>query len=332
MNASTKKCVIATIVVCAILIVGELYAYIPNDRYDSSVSLNGNLVSYEVSSSRPVQHSVILLDNTDYQAIDTLYIYRDSGYKVYMSESDMSYFYERLEPTLNVKGFHNIIYVDTDGLYSLLGNDPIGKGMLLPTGAIPILTNPGDDINKLLSWISNGGSLYWSYGIIGSKISYPDRIENADYYNILINDGVKFVGNKSANKEDEYGARLLFSLEQSCIDNSPICSTITADCKGFGFNDGNGYAVTSIQKEKGQITIFGGTIDRLDSKQLRDISTIIGSGLSVFTDMHKIQSNTGSFNGKLNGSFDITDYNQNTVVYINLGGNYSVYSARHVVR
>ena len=56
--------VIALIVILAIIIAGEAYAYLPSDRgFSSDVTISGDSVDYSVNAKGAYVHQAVLMDN-----------------------------------------------------------------------------------------------------------------------------------------------------------------------------------------------------------------------------------------------------------------------------
>ena len=87
MNGSNKAIVAMAVLICAVVIIGEMYAYLPNDYgYGSSAELSDGTISYTVENRGSDEYDAILLDNGSYVAVGTVYIYYDPSYASNVNE------------------------------------------------------------------------------------------------------------------------------------------------------------------------------------------------------------------------------------------------------
>ena len=164
------------VVLCAIVIVGEMYAYLPNDYgYGSSAEYSDGSIDYTVENRGSDEFDAILLDNGGYTAVDTVYVYYDPDYVSAVNEDvpvevgaqkmTQEYYIDQVVKVLEYRGCKNIIMVDAERLADVLAGDLanacVGKGLVMASGAIPDTVFSGSESDIIVRWAEAGGSLYW---------------------------------------------------------------------------------------------------------------------------------------------------------------------------
>ena len=188
MNRTTLT-IVCIFAVLAIVVAGEMYAYIPDDRgFSSEASRDGDTVSYSLSADGAFTYRSTLFDNADMTPVSNVYIYRDKGYASYVDDSRVlavgaqamtqDYYIDQLTKNLEMMGTDDITVLDAaelkDTLSADLADTAKGKGLIIASGSAPDTVFGDSDVLK--DWISAGGYLYWAAGPIGRYMATPDGL------------------------------------------------------------------------------------------------------------------------------------------------------------
>ena len=83
----SRLLVIFAVALCAVVVVGEMYAYLPGSYgYGSSAELEDGTIGFSVENRGSDEFDAVLLDNGDYAAVDTVYVYYDPDYASAVNE------------------------------------------------------------------------------------------------------------------------------------------------------------------------------------------------------------------------------------------------------
>lgn len=322
------------IVFCVVVLIGEVYAYAPAEgRYSSTLTADGDRLTYGLSVNGSHEYTAILLDNGDYTAVDTVYLYYDPTYASCVNEDvgvitgamkmTQRYYLDQLARTLEYKGI-TPIYVNAAELHDILGaqladGTAAGKGLAIMAGAIPD-TVYGVSNNCLLDWISAGGSLYWAGNVLGSYVSSTTGLKT------VAGGQAWFVGTVIYNSEDTYVHNALEYQDLFCYEYTHTMYSVKADTSSqayllTGYTDGEYATISLFQHGAGQVCVFGGLFS---PKQVRDVATTICSGLCYCSQV--IDTHDGIANRQANGTLDASQLVGNGHVYLSVGGYFCVYA------
>ena len=168
------KLVILSVVLCAVVLAGELTTYGANfHSYDSSADFGDGRIDLSVTSSGSDVYSAVLVDNGTRPPVTELYIYIDERYDEFLEDArsasglrplDMEYAIEQVCKSLRIRGFDNISVCNDKELLEIMLGDSAGsasKGLLVMSYALPVGIYSGSDGDVLFKWLAAGGSLYW---------------------------------------------------------------------------------------------------------------------------------------------------------------------------
>lgn len=328
--------VIAIIVIAAIFLAGEAYAYLPSDRgFSSSVDVTDDTIQYSVGAQGAYVGSAVLIDNDDLKPVKELYIYRDPSYKSDVYEEGTTavgsqvftqdYYIDQLIKNLKFRGITDVKIMNAEELKAQLVSDTntssvTQKGLVFAAGAIPDILF--DDSDILIDWIDSGGFLYWVGNIIGRTMSTHDDV-------IIVDRQSEFTGTdsfsewKTATTDTEY--RSEFSFENQRLEYTPNVSGRTDGILKTGItDDGTHYSVTFIKKGNGQICICGGAFH---SPQIHDLAISIASGLTFKSQI--LDFKESEFNRSLSDSFSMPVSAGYLSVYLSIGKYHCAYSERY---
>ena len=332
--------VIGIIVIVAIFLAGEAYAYLPSDRgFSSDVTVTDDSIQYSIGAEGAYVGSVVLIDNGDLHPVSELYIYRDATYQSDVYEKNITatgsqvftqdYVIDQLTKNLNFRGITDIKMVNAEELKEQLQSDldsaPITKkGLVIISGAIPETVFGPSTI--LEDWIDNGGFLYWAGSDIGRNSSTPDDINYVGKQIAMIGTDSFEGSNKNATIDTEH--RSEFSFENQWLSHAPDVNAIRDSGRqvlATGFTDGDSlYSVVFVEKGNGQIVMFS---SGFSSPQIHDMAISIASGLTYKSQI--IDFKESEFNRNLSDDLEKPTVHGNLSVYISVGKYHCAYAERY---
>ena len=325
---------IFVVVLCAILLIGEVHAYSSADgRYSSDAYVDGGSIDYSMSATGAKEFDVVLLDNGGYTSVTSVYIYYDESFVSTTSERsdteigavDMTeeYYLDQVEKVLRYRGIADITWVNAEELRSSLisdvsGSSAVGKGLIAASGALPNTVYSGTASDLILEWISAGGSLYWSGYAVGEYVSGADDVSYVGATEL-------FTGTSSFNAEDSSGnsdtvMRSVFSYEYNRLLYSIDTSTTARETLCAGYTDGTYSSTTFVEMGAGQVCILGG---EFDSKQVRDLAISVASGLCYCSQI--LEHVEGTVNDEYSSEMILPSTTGKLQLYMYMGGYFCVY-------
>ena len=167
------------VIILAIIVIGEAVVYTSDyTDYSAEVSFSGGDLTYSVSADGSKEYDVVIMDNGSYGNVSKLYLYYDTSYPtdykeatvpVGAKELDQEYYLEQMVYLLEYRNFHNVEYVDAEGLRDVMESSPEGVGILMTSGVLPDTVYTGSEDDPIFKWIQSGGSLYWVGNLIGQS-------------------------------------------------------------------------------------------------------------------------------------------------------------------
>ena len=335
MENRTAPLVILAVVLCAAVVLGEVFTYAVNiHNFDSDAEFSSGTLNYSVSSSGSDTYSVVLMDENGVEPIKELHIYVDEGYDdhyndvqeksgiLYVQEQ---YYSEQIKKHLALRGFEDVTLVKNKELIDYIDatkDDPKGHGLYVTSYALPSEIYSGNPTDPLMVWINNGGSLYWSSSEIGRYYIDADGLHEVSGNQEL------FFGKKCVNTGDLENAtdvinndfRTALTLQDSglkfAIDTDGI-----ADSLSVGYCEDGYSSVSFVKHGSGMICVIGTMTEIIP--QMEDTAQIIASGLTYASEI--IDSVKGNvIRGTVSGSMDYTAIGDGRA-YIYIGGTYTLY-------
>ncbi len=327
------RLVMLAVVICAIVLAGELMAYGPNvQNYDADAEMEDGMLSISVSSSGPDAYSAIVMDNGEYPSPTQLYIYLDERYGETFAEArdaiglkglDIEYSIEQVRRSLNVRGFDDIVICGDDRLLEMLEGGAGSKALLVMSYALPESVYSGSADDPIFEWVRQGGALYWMASPIGMFYrGESGLVEVKNSGEILFGkDCINTAGADLALSVLDAGGltnalslkwnRVLYGLDASGTEGS----------LSMGFSQ-DGYAsVSMVPFGSGMICVFGGNYER---NQCDDVAQVIASGISCYSQILNIGTGT-VVRDTAEMSFEMPDGAADISVYVSIGGYYTVF-------
>lgn len=343
LNRKIDKLVLLAVVLCAVVLAGEVLAYGPNPHsYGSDCSVRDGTVHVSVSSSGSDTYSVIFMDNGDFSPPAQLYILIDERYDENFDEvsetanlkkTDQRYAAEQVSISLRIRGFSDIVVCSGEQLLSAMTDDigkGVPKGLLVMTYALPEGVYSGSEDDLLFDWIAEGNSMYWMDSPAGAFSRSGDEIMSVENGQTLFfgrecvnTGGADLALYAGDNPELTKALALKWNRTMNGINASGIEGAVSMGFLQDGFS-----TVSMVPFGKGMICVLGGAYDR---NQCDDVSQIISSGISCYSDVLRIDSGTVT-RGTSYITFEMPKGTEKVHVSVLMGGYYTVYGEAFDVR
>ncbi len=338
MDKKTVPLVILAIILCAILVLGEVFTYgINTHSFDIKAEFSSNTLDYSVSSSGSDTYSVVLLDDNNITPTKELYIYVNEDYDRYyksLKEGQVRYFEqqyysEQVKKSLGLRGFDSVKLLDTKELIDFVNgsvldpsSDPKGKGLFITSYALPSEIYSGHADDNLMKWIDKGGNLYWSSSEIGKFYTDSDGLHEVnDNQTLFFGKNCVNTGKLAhATNVVENGFKDALTLLNSGLEFAVNTDGIP-DSLSIGYCDDGYSSISFVKHGNGMICVIGSMSEIIP--QLDDIGQIIASGITYASEL--VDCDKGNVvRGTVGGKMDYT-VNGNAVAFIYIGGTYTVY-------
>jgi len=335
------KLVLLSMVLCAVVLAGELMAYGPSvHNYSADAQIEEGSFNISVSASDAENYSAIIMDNGAHPAPTQIYIYLDDRYNeslrdvtdaIGLKGIDMGYAIDQMCKLLKIRGFDNIQVCDDEQLLNAMTEDmngPMSKGLLVMSYALPESIYSGSADSLLFDWMGHGGSLYWMSSPIGMFYHGENGLVTVE------NSQELFFGKDCMNMAfaglalsaiDAGGLtealalkwnRVLYGLDTSGMDGAVA----------LGFSQDGYSSVSMVPFGNGMICVAGGIYDRY---QREDMAQLIASGITCYSQILEIRSGD-VIRGTAEFSCEVPDGSDGLSAYVYLGGYYVVYGRSFV--
>ena len=332
-----RKLLAVTAIVVAIILIGEVYVYTfdRDSAYGIEYSAEDTGIDIAITSEVSNIYDVLVIDNGDFAPSERCLIYFDSEYGEKLDDTwhatggrdlDQEFYVSQLKLQLENRGVDAEI-IDAEGFReAVLDHTHSHDSIVVVSGALPDTVYTGNADDPIVSWIGEGGRLYWAGNLLGAYVSHSDGSVEAvtsDYQMILFgNDCLNTDGSEKGYDEIDNGLTDILSLAGNGtiygVDPTAVDRCLTA-----GFTDGKFASMAFVGRGDGMICVLGGV---LSNDQRSDLAQAVASGLSHRSVImaHEHGSVTRSTE-KLHVDVDLES---NVSVYTYLGGYYTVYGSR----
>ena len=334
MEKKAVPIVILAVVLCAAVVLGEVFTYgINTHSFSADAEFSAGTMDYSVYSSGSDTYSVVLMQKNGVEPVTDLHIYVDENYDDHYDEvqkkskllyTQERYYSEQIQKHLKLRGFENVTLVNDEGLIDFINEtsaDSHGHGLLVTSYSLPSEIYSGQGSDPLMTWIDNGGSLYWSSSEIGKYY-----IDNKELKEVPDNQEL-FFGKKcintgeleNATKTVDNGFRTALTLQDSGLKFAMNISGIE-NSLAVGYCEDGYSSISFVKHGSGMICVIGTMTEIL--QQMEDTAQIIASGLTYATVIQ--DSVKGDVvRGTVRGSMDYIIGDSWTYIYI--GGTYTLY-------
>ena len=317
----------------AMILIGEMLACGGGLSYDSSAHRDGDTISYSVSSSGTNDYTAMLIDNHGFTSLKKLAIYIDEGYYTNYDKAsalssvyrnDVDYYADQIKRLLELRSFKYVTICDSKGLIDFVNDsssDPRSYGILSISYSLPGDLYSGNAEDKLMKWVENGGSLYWTGSVPGEFYYNSDgeliHVTNCQELFFGASDCVNFGDdvNRTVNENDFTKALSLIGERTSLgLDITKMSKQYLA----MGLLDGNYSSYTFVKYGEGMIVQIAGWFEIV---QMEDIAHMIASKVCYKSTMVDYEGGRVTRN-TVHRSFESAE---GDVLFVFIGNNYSVY-------
>lgn len=209
-------------VAAAIMVAGAAFAYCFDPNIGFSAEDKGGSTEVSVTGTLPSDIRYRVLSDTSVP--ERIYLYLDVDYTggfVAYREQDKTL--TSLKNLLSDRGYCSVEFADAERLAQLCSDVSAASssGIVMMCGAIPDRIYPNDSENGLVTWLSNGGTLYWSGPDMGlyradargdnvktSGGYFGDAVNNSDDKDCLVSKVSEIAGIMGfSSSRAEYGLR-----------------------------------------------------------------------------------------------------------------------------
>lgn len=329
---------VAAVLLCAVVVAGEVLTYSDAHSYGATAEWSGDEVGYTVSSSGSDVYDAVLIDNGGSVPIFSLMIYVDGTYDDHYREArdvtGLEYcgqeeYAHELTEALRIRSFTDVDRCGAAGLEEFLSgtlDDPVGLGLVVSSYALPSSVYDGTSDCLLLRWVEAGGTLYWTAADPGRF-----RVDAAGLHEVPGNQFLLFGaecintdGPELADSEVGNGFLQSLTLKDSDMRFAADFTSLEGSIS-MGYS-ADGYAsISGAKRGDGSMFVVSGAKD-FDS--VDDMAQIIASGVTVSSaiDGHSEgEVVRGTETGRIQ-----TEGAEGKVLYVYIGGTFTKYGGAFV--
>ena len=347
MKTADLKLIVVAVVVVAVIVAGELGTYHPPVSYSSDADPSGD---WSVNSSGTFTYDALLLDSGTVTAPEGLMIYYDATYGSKVNDGlvevgaralNQDYYISQLRNNLAYLGVSDVTVVSADTLKSNLSDPTYSRyGLVCLSGALPDTVYDGTSTCEVITWLSNGGTLYWAGQQLGMYVGHSDgTVTEAPSGHVALFLGADDCLNPAEqNAEKRAGTatrdvtannlRYALSMKNNNVLYAVDTSKLTAGTYlSAGYCEGDYVSTCIVRNGDGQVCVMGGDFS---NHQRMDLASVIASGLCWSSTLVDWSTGTVS-HGTVSGSFDTTVTSGHKSVFLVLGGDFAVYGRNYEI-
>ena len=179
-------------VAAAVMVAGATFAYCFDSNIGFSVEDRGGSAEVTVTGTLPSDVRYRVLSDTSVP--ERIYLYLDADYTGgFVAYRDQDRTLTSLKNLLSDRGYCSVEFADAERLAQLCfdASAASSSGIVMMSGAVPDKIYPNDSENGLVTWLSNGGTLYWSGPDMGMyrADAHGDNVKTSGgYFGDAVND------------------------------------------------------------------------------------------------------------------------------------------------
>lgn len=322
---------VIAVLLCAVIVVGEVLTYSQVHHYDASAEWNENTVDFTVSSSGSDRYDAVLIDNHGRVPVDEVFIYEDETYDDYFREAsgvstpeytDQEVASNDYTKYLNARSFDNVSSGGEEGLLSYLTDSasPSGKGLIVTSYALPSSVYDCTEDCILVEWLNAGGTLYWMHSEVGRFYVDEHGLQWTDGPSILLGDAYQNTSDEpAAESRIENGFTEALCLKDSHMRNALCVDDVPGSIR-MGYSVDQYASIAGIPFGEGQIFVLSG---KYDFDLTDDLAQLIASGITVSSEV--VSHLTGTVTrGTVQSEMDVVE-SKTSILYVYVGGTYTKY-------
>lgn len=325
-----------SVVVFAIVIFGEFSVYASDFyRYDADAERVDGGLQYSVSSSGADTYNVVVLDSGAFTPLSSLYIYIDDSYDRYFEDYyavskiyrlDQRYCADQLIKNLENRGFSAVTVHGAGELEDLMRSDAdsaVSKGLFVFSYALPEGIYSGSSDDLIFKWMSSGGSLYWTGSEIGkcfstgSGLVFVEGNQDLFFGTECVNTGET---DQAFSRIEADGLTEALSLKNNSVRFGLDISGIP-DSYALGYSESGYSSIAFVGFGEGEVCVIAGDYRYYLSD---DAAQLISAGVCRSTEV--VGLSDGSVKRTVvRGTVDVPESGPGVLVYIYIGGYYTVF-------
>lgn len=329
MRCRVDAIAVVAVLLCAVIVVGEVLTYSQVHHYDASAEWNEGTVDFTVSSSGSDRYDAVLIDNHGRSPVDEVFIYEDETYDDYFREAsevstpeytDQEVASNDYAKYLSARSFDNVSSGGEEGLLAYLtgSGSPSGKGLIVTSYALPSSVYDCTEDCILVEWLNAGGTLYWMHSEVGRFYVDEHGLQWTDGPSILLGDAYQNTsGASAAESRIENGFTEALCLKDSYMRNALCVDDVPGSIR-MGYSADQYASIAGIPFGEGQIFVLSG---RFDFDQTDDLAQIIAAGITISSTISSHVSGTVT-RGTISDSME---FSPGEVLYVFIGGTFTKY-------
>ena len=288
-NRSVRNAILVLTIFTVVIIVGQSMIYVDNPYHcDMAVHRDGHSVEVTVNTNYSLEYTINSLRTDSMSNVSAYAIYFDESYPVNGDSAAILDAIKRLQLCFSNDNCE-VKIIDTVELQNLLINGNITTAIIFMTGTMPKEIYDGTSTSPILTWLSNGGVMYWLNGKLGATFA-----EKGGSLADVCDSDLLFFGNCeviNSSKEPVYTRNLVrdsltdkMGIYYGETTNGVDCSRLSGPYLALDYNDGTYSAVTLVKYVGGNgvIGIFGGNLkyEGVPTSAMASVAQTIVSKLS----------------------------------------------------
>ncbi len=304
-------------VTAVIMVMGASFAYFYNSGTDFSVEYDSGTAEVSVSGTLPEDIRYRVLSDTDVPG--TLYLYLDADYtgditSYRTQEKNL----DSLKDMLSDRGYDSVEIIDAEGLAHLCSDVSAAadSAIMMTSGSIPETVYPDDSNNGLVTWMENGGTLWWCGPDIGLYRADADggcTETESGYFGEYVNSSDTEYTVSDVSDVSEFMGYAACRADYGLRSDYPGSRVLGL------YGDYSSLSVVSVGA--GRVYVMGSVLDALYLEDLYALADMIVCGITEDT----VLKDSGTYHkGYGGGSFSITGTASGDTIYLTAGKTVSV--------
>ena len=302
-DKQTRNALFVVAIFAFIILIGQSMIYVANPYHcDMHVERIGSEVEVQIDTNYSLGYTINSLRTDSMSYIESYAIFYDESYPVNGDLAAILDAIKRLQLCFSNDNTPTSIINATD-LQKMMSDGKKSTAILFMTGTLPEDVYNGSSSSLILTWLENGGIMYWLHGKLGTSYAQRDGelkyVEDSDQLffgnNNVINGFTDHVFTKNL-VDDSLTYRL--GIYYGETTNGVDCSRLTSPYLALDYNDGTYSAVTLIKYFNGDgiIGVFGGELkyEGVPTSSMASVAQTIVSKLSYDTTLIDYRTGSGS--------------------------------------
>ncbi len=291
-DSRTRNAIALIAVFVVVIMIGQSMIYVVSPYHcDMTVQRDGQSVTVTVDTNYSLEYTINSLRSDSMRDVGSYVVYYDESYPIAGDSVAILDAIKRLQLCFSNDNC-SLSMVDASELEDLICCRDTSTAVLFMTGTMPERIYDGTFSSPILSWLADGGVMYWLHGKLGA--TYAER--NGALVDVEDPDGL-FFGNSDVinpTKEQTFTKNLIdgsltdkMGIYYGETTNGVDCSRLDSPYLALDYNDGTYSAVTLVRYigGDGMIGVFGGNLkyEAVPTSAMASVAQTIVSRLSYDT-------------------------------------------------